>query len=443
MFGTSGVRGAFGEDVDASLALDIAHAVAVDADRVVVGWDARDTGRAMSAAMKAGFMECGVDVVEVGTSSTPTIARAIETVDADAGVAITASHNPAPDNGVKLWTPSGQAFDSDEQAAIEARVERGAIPHAAWDEQGSTERWNRATEAHRRDLVAAGTERAGESGLTGLHVVVDIGNGMGGVTADALHELGATVETLNAQPDGRFPGRPSEPTAETCAGLVDHVAARDADLGIAHDGDADRMMAVDDNGRFVPGDVLLAVFATEFAIPGGRIAAPVDTSLAVDDAVEKVGASVVHTRVGDVYVAEETRNPDVTFGGEPSGAWIFPGETLCPDGPLAAVILATLAVKQSLSDRIAAVSTYPTRRDAIETERKATVMEAVTKRVESAYDVTRLDGVRVETTDGWFLIRASGTQPLIRVTAEARDSDAADAIREEALNIVASARKTT
>ncbi|GAB6878814.1 phosphoglucosamine mutase [Halorubrum gandharaense] len=444
MFGTSGVRGPFGAEIDASLALDIAHAVAVDADRVVVGRDARDTGRALTAAMESGFVECGVDVVTVGTAATPTIARGIETVDADAGVAITASHNPAPDNGIKLWTPSGQAFDSDAQATIERRIERGTVPHAAWDEQGTTERWDRASEAHLDDLVTAGAERTSDAGLSGLHVVVDVGNGMGGVTADALYELGATVETLNAQPDGRFPARPSEPTAQTCEGLIEHVAARDADLGIAHDGDADRMMAVDDEGRFVAGDALLAVFATEFAVDGGHIAVPVDTSLAVDDAVETVGASVVHTRVGDVYVAERARDADVTFGGEPSGAWIFPDETLCPDGPLAAVILAALAASRPLSERVDAVPTYPTRRDAVETERKAAVMDAVTAQVADAYDdVTGLDGVRVETADGWFLIRASGTQPLVRVTAEARDPDAADAIHEEARAIVAAARKTT
>jgi phosphoglucosamine mutase len=439
MFGTSGVRGRVGTDVTADLALAVARAVAVDADRVVVGRDARDSGRALVDALCAGLTECGVDAIDVGTASTPTIARAVGSRDADAGVAVTASHNPPEDNGIKLWSPSGQAFDEERLAAIERRVESEAAPFADWDGHGDRIRWDGAADAHRRALLETGRRRAAAAGvdLDDLHVVVDVGNGTGGVTADALHELGATVETLNAQPDGRFPGRPSEPTADACAGLTAHVAARDADLGIAHDGDADRMMAVDDAGRFRSGDELLAVFALEEAGSGDRVAAPVDTSLAVQDALAARGASVVRTRVGDAYVADKTREEGVAFGGEPSGAWIFPTETRCPDGPLAAVALAVLAAEQPLSERADAIPTYPIRREAVETTRKEAAMAAVTDRVRDSYDdVSEIDGLRVGLEDGWFLIRASGTQPLVRVTAEARDPEVADRLRAEARSLV-------
>jgi phosphoglucosamine mutase len=271
--------------------------------------------------------------------------------------------------------------------------------------------------------------------------VVDLGNGAGGVTADVLYELGCDVETLNGQPDGRFPGRPSEPTAETCESLSAHVAATDADLGIAHDGDADRMLAVDETGAFVGGDVLLALFARAEAGTGERVAAPVDTSLAVDDAVDDVGASVVRTRVGDVYVAERARESDVAFGGEPSGAWIWPDETLCPDGPLAAVTLAALVDQDGpLSEQVAGVEQYPLRREALACSETGPLMEAVTDLVDAEYDdVDTIDGVRVGLDTGWFLVRASGTQPLVRLTAEARDPDRCDEVLAEARGLVETA----
>jgi len=440
MFGTSGVRGRVGEVVTADLALSIGRAVgSTDVERAVVGRDPRDSGRVLVDAVAAGLRECGVDVVDLGLAATPTVARAIAWQEADAGVSVTASHNPPEDNGLKLWTPSGQAYDTDRRAEIERLVEEEAYDLAGWDGHGSRTDWADARERHAAALVETGDGSLGGD----LSVVVDVGNGAGGVTADALFELGCDVRTLNAQPDGRFPGRPSEPTAETLAALCSTVAATDADLGVAHDGDADRMMAVDETGEFVPGDVLLALFgraAVENA-SANRIAAPVDTSLAVDDHLAAVGAEVVRTRVGDVYVAERASEADVAFGGEPSGAWIWPGETLCPDGPLAAVRLAALvAARGSFAAMVEAVDTYPIRRDSFEVEDRHERMADVAALVAERYDdVSTLDGVRVGTEDGWLLVRASGTQPLIRVTAEARSAERADDLFEEARALVADA----
>jgi phosphoglucosamine mutase len=439
MFGTSGVRGRVGESVTAGVALSVGRAVGSDTDRVVVGRDARTTGETLQSAVVAGLRETGADVVDIGRAATPTVARAITARSADAGVVVTASHNPPQDNGLKLWTPSGQAYSPDQQTVIETRIGTDDYALADWTAQGSYESWSGATSHHERELVETGRAdaAAADVSLSSLSVVVDVGNGMGGVTADALFELGATVETLNAQQDGRFPGRPSEPTAQTCATLAATVDAVGADLGIAHDGDADRMMAVTDAGEFVPGDMLLALFGLESASAGDSVAAPVDTSLAVTDALAAVGAELVHTRVGDVYVAERTTDAGVVFGGEPSGAWIFPEETLCPDGPLAAVKLAVLAATEPLSDRLERIERYPLRRTVVETARKDAVMERVSAAVRQTHDeVSTLDGVRVDTDEGWFLIRPSGTEAKIRVTAEARDADTADRLLDRAVELV-------
>jgi phosphoglucosamine mutase len=438
VFGTSGIRGPFGTDVDADLARRLGRALAACSyDRVVLGRDGREMGPLLADALSAGARECGTDVVRLGRVATPALARSVAWQDADAGVVVTASHNPPADNGFKLWTPRGMAFDGDRREAIETALATDAGEPAAWDALGTETTAAGATEHHR--AAVCGAVPAGID----LSVVVDVGNGTGGVTADALRTLGADVETLNADVDGAFPSRPSEPTAESCASLCAHVAATDADLGIAHDGDADRAMAVDDTGRFVTGDELLALFATDAlaGTAGGRVAVPVDASLLVADAVTDAGGDVERTPVGDVYVAEAARADDVVFGGEPSGAWIWPDDTLCPDGSLAACRLAALVDDRGpLAELLDRFDAYPIRRESVETTAKGTVMDAVAARVHAAYDdVSTLDGVRVARDDGWFLIRASGTQPLVRVTAEARDPDAAVALSEEATALVEAA----
>ncbi|ATW90054.1 phosphoglucosamine mutase [Halohasta litchfieldiae] len=444
MFGTSGVRGPVGDTVTADLALSIGRAVATDgAQRVVIGRDARDSGRFLADAVAAGLSECGADVIDLGRVATPTLARSISRLDADAGVVITASHNPAPDNGIKLWTPSGQAFDTDRRQRITEIVDREASEFAAWDESGGRQRDETATAAHKNALLEAVDHESVEN----LEIVVDVGNGVGGVTAAALSEAGADVTTLNAQPDGSFPGRPSEPTAETLTALCAQVGNTDADLGVAHDGDADRMMAVDETGTFVPKDVLLALFAQRAvqAAGGGRVAVPVDTSLCVDDAITAAGGEIQRTKVGDVFVAEAAADPEAVFGGEPSGAWIWPDETLCPDGPLAACKLAALVGTQgSLAEQVGHIENYPLFRESIAVDDKQGVMDRVAEAVQAEFEhVDTTDGVRIETDDGWVLIRASGTQPLVRVTAEARTESAAERLRTEAVDRVTAATRSS
>ncbi|WP_299262343.1 phosphoglucosamine mutase [Halorientalis sp.] len=434
MFGTSGIRGPVGQTVTADLALSVGRALGVETDRVVVGRDPRESGELLTDALTAGLCESGTDVLDLGLAATPTVARTVAWDDADAGVSITASHNPPTDNGIKLWQASGQAFDADRRETISRRVREDAADLQAWDGLGDR-RDAAARERHVQALVEAVDVDDPPS------VIVDVGNGAGGVTVDALQKLGCAVETLNAQPDGTFPGRPSEPTAENCASLATLVAESDADLGIAHDGDADRMRAVAGDGTYLSGDVTLALFARAAAEPGQRVAAPVDTSLAVADHLAEADVTVERTRVGDVYVAARAAEDGVAFGGEPSGAWIWPEATLCPDGPLAACRLVELAAERSLAERAAAVDTYPIQRDSVEVTDKTAIMGRVHDLVADRYEAAEtLDGVRVDLGDGWFLLRASGTQPLVRLTAEAREAGRAETIVAEARDLLEAAR---
>jgi phosphoglucosamine mutase len=434
MFGTSGIRGPVGETVTGGLALSVGRAVGVDTDRVVVGRDPRASGHVLLDALAAGLREVGTDVVDLGQAATPTVARAVAWEDCDAGVVVTASHNPPEDNGIKLWQPSGQAFDEAGRERIEARLRADDFDLEPWDGQGSRVEAS-ADERHIRALLDRVSFSEGAPS-----VVLDLGNGAGRVSVEALQRAGCHVETLNAQPDGRFPGRASEPTAETLASLCAVVGETDADLGVAHDGDADRMMAVDERGSFVPKDALLALLAGESADAGETVACPVETSLAVEDYLAERDVEVQYTPVGDVYVAEALGG-DVVFGGEPSGAWIWADETLCPDGPLAACRLAELAAERPLSERVGDVPDYPIRRANVEVADKGRVMADVRERVLDEFDgVTTLDGVRVDLGDAWFLIRASGTQPLVRVNAEARDEDRAEEVLRVATELLDDAR---
>lgn len=423
MFGTSGIRGPVGETVTADLALSLGYALGVDTDRVVVGRDPRASGQYLTDALTAGLRESGTDVIRLGVAATPTVARSVAWQNADTGVSVTASHNPPPDNGFKVWQPSGQAIDAQRRETITDRIETNHIQLESWDTLGTTSRWREAARRH-QDAILENYEDAD------LSVIVDLGNGAGTITIDVLSAMGCAVETLNAQPDGAFPGRPSEPTADHCTSLRRLVANTDADIGIAHDGDADRMLAVADDGTWISGDVLLGIFAQATASHGDTIAAPVNTSLAIDDTLAKQDIAVSRTRVGDGFVADRTTTPGVVFGGEPSGAWIWPDQTLCPDGPLAAATLVSLLDKAdtTLSALADSFPAYPIQRASFETADKHAVMTQITERVTSTYDdVNTLDGVRVDLDDAWFLIRASGTQPLVRVTAEARtDARTAD-----------------
>lgn len=440
LFGTSGIRGEVGETITTELAVSVGRALAsTHGGPVVVGRDVRESGAWLLDAAVAGIRERGVDVIDLGVVSTPTLARSVPVHDAAAGLVVTASHNPPEDNGFKFWDADGSALSADQRRELEAHIER----------EDAVRPTGRETK-RRRDERAFGrhAERVAEQvGDVGdLTVAVDLGNGTGSVTMRALSLLGCTVEALNGRPDGQFPGRPSEPTAEHCRELCMYVGSTDADLGIAHDGDADRMMAVTETGRFVGGDTLLALFAREAvtAHAGERVAVPVDTSRAVADALADVGASVTRTPVGDTYVAERTREDGVVFGGEPSGAWIWPDSVRCPDGALAACRLASMVADAgSFTALTEEIPSYPIQRRSVSVSDPDAVMEAIGERLREKYPaerVTTVDGVRVELDDGWFLVRASGTQPLVRITAEFPDHERATDQLDATGRLVADAR---
>ncbi len=292
-------------------------------------------------------------------------------------------------------------------------LERKSFAHAAWNKVGTRHTRGDLAELHKESILAV-------VGHAALKVVVDCGSGATSeITPAVLKGMGCKVTALNAEPDGHFPGRDPEPTEENLELLRRTVRALEADIGIAHDGDGDRMVAVDEKGQFVGGDKLLAVFARREVKKS--VVVPVDTSMAIDEMLPR--AKVYRTRVGDVYVAQEVRRRKADFGGEPSGTWLFPRVTMCPDGVYAAAHLVSIVKETSLSELVAQVPQFPILRGGVPfptAERESVVakLDAALRQIDGKLET--VDGWRLGFEDGWFLVRVSGTEPKVRITAEAR-----------------------
>lgn len=415
LFGSSGIRGVVNDMMTPELALKAGRALGLIHKRVVVGRDPRTSGPMLENALVAGLLAGGAQVARVGLVSTPTLAHAAR--DYDCGVMVTASHNPPEYNGLKFWNPDGMAFSLRQQDELEQLIE-GTVKGVGWDAMGG-EIFRQDAVRNHIALILKNVERCS------LKVVVDCGCGAATtITPYVLREMGCRVVALNAQPDGFFPAREPEPIDENLSDLKKAVVASGADLGIAHDGDADRMMAVDDTGRFVTGDELLAYFC-KFEVKRSLVC-PVDVSMMVERTVD--GARIYRTRIGDAFVSEEAKKAGADFGGETSGTWIFPKISYCPDGIYAAAKLVELVSRHGkLSDAIAGLPKYPLRRGGVKFSHgvdKARAMEKIKAAMNTgtAKDVNTLDGLRIDYGDGWVLVRPSGTEPKIRITAEAEDA---------------------
>ena len=273
----------------------------------------------------------------------------------------------------------------------------------------------------------------------GLKVVIDCASGAGSeISPLVFRKAGCEVTTLNSQPDGFFPGRNPEPNAENLQNLMKTVVAIGADLGIAHDGDADRMITVDEKGEISPFDSLLALMSKEF---DGDIVTTVDAGLCMD---ESVRGEVIRTAVGDVNVAEVIIEKDAAFGGEPSGTWLHPDFCMCPDGILSGLRMAELVSRKGkLSELLAEIPSYPNIREKITCtkEAKVKVMENMEDLLKSSFDdiveVNSLDGVRLTfADDSWVLVRPSGTEDYIRITLESRSAERACEIKETCVKII-------
>jgi phosphoglucosamine mutase len=439
LFGTDGIRGLANVDLTAELALDVAVAAAhilVESlgdknkrPRAIVGQDSRASGEFLEAAVVAGLTSAGVDVYRVGVLPTPAIAFLVAETGADLGVMISASHNPAPDNGIKLFARGGEKLADSLEAAIEARI---------------GEPWQRPTGAHvgrviedagAREKYIAHLLNSVDISLAGITVVVDCANGAASFVAPiALEKAGATVIAVANTPNGL---NINDGVGSTHLDFLrEAVLKNKADIGIAHDGDADRCLAIDAQGNVIDGDFILAILAQGFKSRGkltdSTVVATVMSNLGFLSAMKNADINVIKTSVGDRYVLENMLENNYSLGGEQSGHIIMRDFAGTGDGVLTALqLIAQMAhTKKSLNDLAKIMTRFP--------QVLINVSGVAKEKLDSSPAIsTAVAKFEAELGDtGRILLRASGTEPLVRVMVEAQSDSIAKEIAEKLAKVV-------
>ena len=428
LFGTDGVRGVAGRDLTAALAMDLAAAavgmlVSPGGGRrpvAVVGRDPRASGEFLEAAVVAGLAASGVDVLRLGVVPTPAVAYLTAELGADFGVMLSASHNPAPDNGIKFFARSGVKLPDAVEDAIEARLEAGSAHGPAGVPAAGFGRVRDATGAGESYLDYLLSTLPPGQPLGGLRIVVDCAHGSASAFAPRLlRRAGAEVIAIGADPDGLNinDGCGSTHLEVLAAAVVEHRA----DAGIAHDGDADRCLAIDASGAIVDGDQILAVLALALRdagrLPGDTVVATVMSNLGFRRAMREAGITIVETPVGDRYLVAAMLDGKYALGGEQSGHVIMLDHATTGDGMLTALhLLAQLPAQGTTLAGLTGVMTrYPQVLINIRDVDKARAAAAPSVRAAAAAAEAELGD------SGRVLIRPSGTEPAVRVMVEAVD----------------------
>lgn len=438
LFGTDGVRGVANKDLTPELAYKLgragAHVLAGGnvPKRLVVGRDTRVSGDMLEAALAAGICSTGVDVLTVGVIPTPAIALLTRELNAAGGVVISASHNPVEDNGIKFFGPSGYKLPDDKEQQIEQLLADTStqLPSPVGASVG---RIQRVTDADDRYIDFLKGTVSGD--LSGLKIVVDCANGAAyRVAPRVLEELGARVIPIFNTPDGVNINAGCGSTHPEK--LQDAVVHHGADLGLAHDGDADRLIAVDHRGNLVDGDQIMVICARHLKaqnrLPQNTVVVTVMSNLGLHLAMREAGIEVLQTKVGDRYVLEELLNSGAILGGEQSGHILFLDHSPTGDGVLTALQLLTVikSTGRNLAELAGQMERLPQLLENVRVADKHQVMTSPALKESIAQMEKRLAG------QGRVLVRPSGTESLVRVMAEGRDMEQLKVVVGELVNLI-------
>jgi phosphomannomutase/phosphoglucomutase len=437
LFGTNGIRGVVNEDMNLELASNIGRALGTYLGRgkAAIGTDTRTSNEMIKSAVTSGLLSIGIDVVDLGIVPTPTLQYFVKHNEIDCGVMITASHNPPQFNGIKCVDRDGTEYSREEEEKIESNYFSGNFNKADWKNIG---RYSRDNTSIRKYI----------DGIMGLieidiikkakpKVVLDCGNGAGSLVSPYLLEkIGCSVITINSHPQGTFPGHHSEPTPENLIDLIEATKNFKANIGIAHDGDADRTIFIDEKGSYLYGDRILTLVAKELlkANNGGLIITPVASSRALEDVTLQNNGKIEYTKVGSPIVARRMMETNALFGGEENGGLIFPKLQYCRDGAMtAAKVVEILAVnKRPFSELISELPQYALYKTKVHCpqDKKEKALEKL-KEDMSEKELNTTDGVKIMFDSAWVLVRPSGTEPLYRIFAESETQDQAENLGEE------------
>ncbi len=434
LFGTNGVRGIVNRDLSSELALRLAMSLGTRArGTVAVGQDTRISGNMLSYAAVSGLLATGCRVINVGIAPTPAIQYFVRD-NADAGIVITASHNPREYNGLKLIAGDGTEFGSEGEQAVEDIYFKGDFKLADWRGTGNISHANIIP-----PYIEGITRKVNEQAIEkrNFNVAVDTGCGAGSVvTPFLLSDLNCKVTTINAQIDGTFPSRNPEPTADVLTDLADVVVSLGADLGVAHDGDADRAVFIDENGHFVNEDVLLAIIVKHvLAKKKGPVVTPVSSSQRIVDVAEAAGSHVIWTPVGSIHVARMMMKVNAAIGGEGNGGIIFPEHQYCRDGAMTVAKVLEIMTERDLhlSELADEIPTRYMDKAKVKCSDREAAMQHIRSSASGNVDLT--DGVKVWYDDGWLLIRPSGTEPIIRIFVEAQTERRASELLKQGMDL--------
>jgi phosphomannomutase len=436
MVSVSGVRGTIGATLTADVANDFGRAFAQmlgAGSTVVLGMDTRPSGPMIRSAVVAGLSAGGVNAVDLGVVTTPGVALMTRKLGAAGGVVITASHNPPQYNGIKFLQASGTGLTAAGAGRLKEIWEAGQFPSVGVGELGTLSEDASTHDAHVEIVCSICDPEKIAAG--GFRVVVDSINGAGcAVTPMLLEKLGCELVHLNGEPTGDFAHAP-EPIEENLGGLCEAVREHGAAIGFAQDPDADRLVVVDERGRFIGEEYTLAL-ATAFVLRGakGKVAANLATSRMIDDIAAAAGCEVVRAPTGEANVAEAMQREGCIFGGEGNGGVIDPRVVPVRDSLVGmAMLLQYLAdTGQPLSELADAIPSYVVRKTKMPCPAGAAdEVVGATRDLYASRDDAILndsDGLRVDVPEGWLCVRASNTEPIMRIIAEARDEKTVDAM---------------
>jgi len=441
IFSVSGVRGIVGSELTPEVAAAVGRAFGsfLGGGRVVLGRDTRRSGPTMRDGVARGLRAGGCTVLDVGVASTPGTALMVRKVGADGGVVITASHNPPEYNGIKLLSSQGWTLPAEQAERVRRIWQEGQFGSQAVDDSGSPETLAGVHEEHVSatlrivDAAAIAKRR--------LRVVLDSINGAGCVgTAMLLDRLGCELVHINSEPNGKFAHMP-EPIAENLDQLYQAVERERADVGFAQDPDADRLVVVDESGTFIGEEYTLPLAAQPvLSERPGSMAANLSTSRLIDEVAGRVGCTVYRTPVGEAHVAQEMMARGCVFGGEGNGGVIDPRVVPVRDSFVAIALMCQLITSsgKSVSELVAELPRYAMvkRKFSCDAVRAARVLAAVREGFAGGR-INEADGVRVDLAEGWVHVRASNTEPIMRIIAEADNEEQALRLIDRAERIAA------
>ncbi len=449
MFGTNGIRGLINEEftVDMVLKLGQATGTILGPGQIIVARDSRMGGEMYSRALTAGLCSTGCSVTDIGLVPTPTLQFMIPRLNGVAGVMVTASHNPPEFNGIKVIGPNGIEVSREIEDRIETRYHTQEVTVADWKSIGRFENYEGALYQYLAGIKShLDVESIRNSKLT---VVIDCANSVGALsTPQLLRDLGCKVISLNSQMDGTFPGRNPEPLPDNIVELSRTVKAIGADIGIAHDGDADRATFVDETGRVLWGDQSFALIVSRILSkkPGSVLVTPVSSGKLIEDVAEQAGAKIDWTIVGSVVVSHRLAEINGDLGGEENGGVFFPPHQPVRDGAMTAAQIVEIVATEgkTLSQLVNELPVYFSTKVKVPvpSNKKKAILKALLELTEDLKRIT-LDGVKILYDEGWILIRPSGTEPLYRSFAEGETQETADRLCKIGVDLINQAIQKT